>query len=60
MSGPEDKWYKVLVSTTSDAHAQTSTAILGGLNTDYSGVPGMTTVVCSDGTFMFIGVYAEA
>jgi hypothetical protein len=57
MPVPPNKWYAVRVSTTSDPNAQSSSEILSGLNTNFEDVPGMTTVVCSDGTFMLIGVY---
>jgi hypothetical protein len=60
MPSPPNKWYAVQVSTTSDPNAQSWSNILSGLNTNYDGVPGMTTVVCSDGTFMFIGVYLSS
>jgi hypothetical protein len=58
MAGPPDKWYKVSVSTTADANAQTSSAVLAGLNTNFTDVPGSFSLACSDGTFVFIGVYS--
>lgn len=57
MSGPPDKWSKLQVSTTADSNAQSSSNILSGLNTNFP-FNGSVTVVCSDGTFVFVGAYA--
>jgi hypothetical protein len=57
MSGPNNKWTKTQVSTTSDANAQTSTQVLGVLN-NYP-FSGTAVVVCSDGTFLFVGYYSD-
>jgi hypothetical protein len=57
MPNPPDRWVKTQVSTTSDANAQTSTQVLGVLN-NYP-FNGTAVVVCSDGTFLFVGYYSD-
>ena len=54
--GPPDKWYKLQVSTTSDPQAQTSDQVLDTLNAQYP-ITAAFALKCSDGTFVFIGVY---
>jgi hypothetical protein len=59
MSGPDDKWNKVQISTTSDSNATTtSTELLAGLNANYP-ITSSFVAVCSDGTFLFIGYYGS-
>ena len=56
--GPHgDKWYALQVSVTSDPNAQSSSQVLIQLNAYPVG--GATTVVCSDGTFVFVGYYKK-
>lgn len=54
-NGPNNKWSKYAVSATADANAETSDQVLEFLN-DYP-INAATTVVCSDGTFVFVGYY---
>ena len=55
--GPPNKFYKLQVSTTSDPNAQASDQVLASLN-EFQ-INAATTVTCSDGTFVFVGVYNE-
>ena len=57
-SGPPDKWTKMKVSTTSDLNASTSDAVLICLN-DQAPISAVFSLTCSDGTFIFVGVYSE-
>jgi hypothetical protein len=57
MSGPPDKWNKYQVSTTADPNAESSSTVLDGLNAD-APFNGTQVVVCSDGTYLFIGYYS--
>jgi hypothetical protein len=55
--GPTNKWVANQVSTASDPEADTSEQVTEKLN-KYP-IPGVTTVVCSDGTFIFVGGYSS-
>jgi hypothetical protein len=54
--GPPDKWYTMKISPKFDSLAQTSTEILDCLNETYP-ITAAFTATCSDGTFVFLGVY---
>lgn len=60
--GPPNKWTKLRVSATIDPLASSSDMVLGKLN-DLANhgydISAATTVACSDGTYIFLGSYAE-
>jgi len=56
MPGPPNKWTAYKVSTTSDANGSTSASVVTGLNTN-APFDGVFSLVCSDGTFIFVGYY---
>jgi hypothetical protein len=54
--GPNNKWVAIKVSTAVDPEADSSAQVTAKLN-KYP-VPGATTVICNDGTFVFVGSYS--